>query len=58
MPIVEAVLVELDLQRVARDGDEGEVGNFDPTKEPQNSQLWSCTPILERPLSVLVPEVC
>ena len=32
MPIVEAVLVELDLQRLARDGDEGEVGNFDPKK--------------------------
>ena len=32
VPIVEAVLVELDLQRLARDGDEGEVGNFDPKK--------------------------
>ena len=40
VPIVEAVLVELDLQRLVRDEDE--VGNFDPKK----SQVWSCTPIL------------
>ena len=29
VPIVEAVLVELDLQHLAGDGEEGEVGNFD-----------------------------
>ena len=29
VPIVEAVLVELDLQHLAGDREEGEVGNFD-----------------------------
>ena len=29
VPIVEAVLVELDLEHLAGDGEEGEVGNFD-----------------------------
>ena len=33
VPIVEAVLVELDLQRLARDGAAGEVGNFHPKNE-------------------------
>ena len=33
MPIVEAVLVELDLQHLAGDGDEGEVGKFDQKYE-------------------------
>ena len=32
VPIVEAVLVELDLQRLARDGAAGEVGKLSPKK--------------------------
>ena len=37
MPIVEAVLVELDLQRLVRDEDE--VGNFDPKKNPKSPKF-------------------
>ena len=47
VPIVEAVLVELDLQRLARDGAAGEVDNFHPKNE-RSLKLLSLVSLIKR----------